>query len=258
MTPNTNSFGPLLETLLFQTLPYLVAVLFFVATIYRYRSQKFTYSSLSSQFLENRHHFWGSVPFHYGILVLFGGHLIGFLFPRQVLLWGSVAESMDVVQVGDQVLWSAPMPVRVAIIELAAFIFALLTLVGLINIMVRRFTDSKARMVTSTLDWIVYALLLWQVVSGLWVAVFHSWGIAWYAASAAPYLRSLVVFQPDLSYITPLPWMAKLHIVGATLVFAIFPFSRLVHILVVPNPYIWRKWQMVRWYWDRRSIRRAE
>jgi len=247
-----------METLFFQTLPYLVAALFFMATIYRYRSQKFTYSSLSSQFIENRHHFWGSVPFHYGILVLFAGHLIGFLFPREVLLWGSVAEPMDIIQVGDEVKWAANMPVRVAIIEVAAFTFALITLLGLVNLITRRIRDSKPRMVTSTLDWVVYALLMWQVVSGLWIALFHSWGISWYAASVVPYLRSLVSLQPDISYITPLPLMAKLHIVGAYLIFAVFPFSRLVHILVVPNPYIWRKWQMVRWNWDRRAIRRTD
>ncbi|MFQ6610595.1 MAG: respiratory nitrate reductase subunit gamma [Fidelibacterota bacterium] len=30
-----------------------------------------------------------------------------------------------------------------------------------------------------------------------------------------------------------------------------FPFSRLVHVLVVPNPYLWRRPQLVRWNWNR-------
>jgi nitrate reductase gamma subunit len=38
------------------------------------------------------------------------------------------------------------------------------------------------------------------------------------------------------------------HIVNAWLVIAFFPFTRLVHILVVPNHYLWRKRQVVRWY----------
>lgn len=228
-----------LQTLLFQTLPYIVMATAIIGTIYRYLSRQFTYSSLSSQFLENRHHFWGTVPFHYGILAVTAGHFIGLLFPRSVLIWNAV-------------------PARLAIIEVSAFIFALLTLVGLINIVFRRVVHAKSRIVTSTLDWFVYGMLAFQVVTGLYVAIYHGWGSSWYAASAAPYLWSLFTFQPDISYVTPLPLMAQLHIIGAWTVIGIFPFSRLVHILVIPNPYLWRKWQMVRWNWDRRAIRRAD
>jgi nitrate reductase gamma subunit len=44
------------------------------------------------------------------------------------------------------------------------------------------------------------------------------------------------------------PWPVKLHIVNAFFLVAVFPFTRLVHILVIPNPYLWRKPQVVRWY----------
>jgi nitrate reductase gamma subunit len=46
--------------------------------------------------------------------------------------------------------------------------------------------------------------------------------------------------------------MVKLHIVCAYVMIAFFPFTRLVHALVVPNPYLWRKTQVVRWYGIRR------
>ena len=74
---------------LFGVLPYVVSFLFFLVTIQRYRSRSFTYSSLSSQFLENRLHFWAVVPFHYGILAVLAGHVAAFLMPRQILLWNS-------------------------------------------------------------------------------------------------------------------------------------------------------------------------
>jgi nitrate reductase gamma subunit len=45
-----------------------------------------------------------------------------------------------------------------------------------------------------------------------------------------------------------MPLLARLHIGGTWLLLAVFPFSRLVHILVVPNPYLWRAPQVVRWY----------
>ena len=72
---------------LFIALPYVCLFTFFLMTIYRYRAQSFSFSSLSSQFLENERHFWAVVPFHYGILAVTAGHLIAFLIPRSILAW---------------------------------------------------------------------------------------------------------------------------------------------------------------------------
>ena len=224
-----DSWSHYLDQLLFAVLPYVVVVVMVLMTIQRYRQQSFSYSSLSSQFLENRHHFWGLVPFHYGILVVIGGHIVAFLIPRGILLWNSH-------------------PLRLYVLELSALIFALLTLVGLLAAMVRRWTNPKIRIVTSVSDWIVFALLLIQVVSGIYTAVFYPWGSSWYAASAAPYLWSLVKLNPEIGYVTSMPHMVKLHIINAFLIVGFFPFTRLVHILVIPNPYLWRKPQVVRWY----------
>lgn len=217
------------DAILFAVLPYVAVVTLLLVTIQRYRAQRFSYSSLSSQFLENQHHFWGLVPFHYGILVVLAGHIIAFLIPREILLWNSH-------------------PLRLYILEVSALIFGLLTLVGLLGALVRRWTDAKVRQVTSRSDWILYVLLLIQIASGVYVAVFIPWGSSWFAASATPYLWSLVELNPDIRYITALPWAVKLHMVNAFVLIGFFPFTRLVHILVIPNPYLWRKPQVVRWY----------
>jgi len=66
-------------------LPYLALATFLIGSIYRYRSRKFQVSSLSSQFLEGRKLFYGSVPFHWGVLFIFCGHLIAFLIPKLYL-----------------------------------------------------------------------------------------------------------------------------------------------------------------------------
>lgn len=225
-----------LDPVLFAVLPYVALVLFLAGTIWRYRAQKFTYSSLSSQFLENQHHFWALVPFHYGIIAITVGHLVGFLIPREVLLWNS-------------------RPLRLWILEASALAFGLLTLIGLLGIIVRRANDSKLRRVTSPADWIVYALLLISVFTGVYTAVFHPWGSSWFATTLSPYLWSLVKLRPDAALVAGLPWSIKLHIINAWLVIGFFPFSRLVHILVAPNPYLWRKPQVVRWY--RPALRRS-
>ncbi|MFT7618775.1 MAG: nitrate reductase gamma subunit [Planctomycetota bacterium] len=218
-----------LDNILFVIFPYLAFVVFFLVTIQRYRSQTFTYSSLSSQFLENKHHFWGMVPFHYGVLVIIVGHIIGFLIPRSVIAWNAT-------------------PLRLYVLEVTALIFGILTLVGFINVIVRRFRSLSVRRVTTAADWTLYAILLAQFASGVHIAIFSRWGSAWFASNASPYLWSLVKFAPDLSYIAPLPWMVKAHMVSAFALIALFPFTRLVHILVVPNPYLWRRTQVVRWY----------
>ena len=217
-----------LDPLFFMVLPYVALVIFLVGTIQRYRAQTFTYSSLSSQFLENRHHFSAMVPFHYGILAVVVGHVVAFLIPRQILLWNS-------------------QPLRLYVLEVSALICGLLSVIGLLGIIVRRTTDSKVRVVTTAADWVLYLLLLVQLVSGVYVALFYPWGSSWFAASAAPYLWSLVWLQPDITYLTAMPWMIKVHIINAFLVVGFFPFTRLVHVLVVPNPYLWRKRQVVRW-----------
>lgn len=223
------------DLILLVVFPYLAIVLFLMMTIYRYRSQKFSYSSLSSQFLENQKHFWALVPFHYGIIVVLAGHLVAFLIPREVLAWNSV-------------------PLRLYILEAAALTFGILTLVGLVAIIVRRINNPKLKMVTSVADWIVLSIILVQVFSGLYVALFHGWGSSWFAASVSPYLWSLVTLNPQTQFISELPFMVKFHFVCAYLLIAFFPFTRLVHVLVVPNHYLWRKPQIVRWYGIKRNL----
>jgi nitrate reductase gamma subunit len=225
------------DTFLFGVLPYLSLAVFFLVTIQRYRQQTFSYSSLSSQLLENRQHFWGTVPFHYGILVVLLGHVVAFALPRTVLAWNGV-------------------PWRLFVLEGSALAFGLLTLFGLVNVVVRRLTDSKTRRVTTPSDWVIYALLAVQVVTGVLVAYLQGWGSSWFASSLSPWLWSVVKLSPEIAYVQPLPLLAKVHVVNAWLLIGFFPFTRLVHVLVVPNPYLWRKPQLV--VWNRAAPREDE
>ncbi len=217
------------DALLFGVLPYVALVVFLLGSIGRYRGARFTYSSLSSQFLENRQHFWGLVPFHYGILIVLAGHLVAFLIPREILAWNSH-------------------PLRLYVLEVSALAFGVLTVIGLLAVIVRRLTVPEVRFVTNRRDGVLFALLGVQVVSGVLLAVLYPWGSSWFAATAAPYLWSLVWLQPDLTAIGVMPWLVKTHIVTAYVLFGYAPFSRLVHVLVAPLPYLWRKPQVVRWY----------
>ncbi|MEK6249602.1 MAG: respiratory nitrate reductase subunit gamma, partial [Planctomycetales bacterium] len=192
--------------------------------------------SLSSQFLENKSHFWAVVPFHYGIIVITVGHLVAFLIPRTVLAWNS-------------------QPLRLYILEISALIFGFLTLIGLVSIVMRRATISKIRKVTTLTDWILFGMLLAQVVSGVGIALFYPWGSSWFASNLSPYLWSIFTLQPDISFVVAMPHIVKFHIILAFLIIGFFPFTRLVHVLVIPNPYLWRKPQVVRWYGYRHKRR---
>ena len=115
--------NPFVNQLLFIVFPYLAMFIFFLATILRYRLTPYSYSSLSSQFLENQRHFWALVPFHYGIVFVLTGHGVAFLLPQQILAWNS-------------------RPLRLYILETTALVFGLLTVVGLLGAIARRLTVS--------------------------------------------------------------------------------------------------------------------
>jgi nitrate reductase gamma subunit len=217
-----------LEIAVFQIFPYVAAVIFFVESIRRYRQTRFSFSSLSSQFLEGNQLFLGTVPFHYGIMMVLVGHLIAFLFPRQLLAWNSV-------------------PIRLYILEITGLIGGLSCLVGLVGLIVRRFRFPRIRAVTSPMDVIILMVLLIQVGLGVYIALSLRWGSSWFAVALTPYLRSLFMFQPDLSLITPLPLAVKLHIFGMYLFLVLLSYSRLVHLLVIPWQYLWRPPILVIW-----------
>ncbi len=224
------------DFLLFGVAPYVAITLLLSVSLWRFFFTRYKFSSLSSEFLESKDLFWGSVPWHYGILVLFMGHLIGFLFPREVTLWNSI-------------------PIRLLILEVTALVFGLLALVGLVMLIRRRLTHPRIRVVTSWMDVVVLLLLLVQVVTGLGTAVTERWGSAWYVATLVPYLRSVFSFAPRIELVSGMSWLVKSHILGAIVIVGILPFTRLVHFLVPPVSYLWRSYQVVIWNWDRRKIR---
>jgi len=224
------------DNFLLIVLPYMALAVFLIGTIYRYTNRKFQFSSLSSQFLEGRKLFYGSIPFHWGILVIGLGHLVAFSIPNAVLAWNS-------------------QPLRLMILEISAFIFGLSMLVGLINLIIRRFTTPRLKPVTNKMDIVIYTLLLIQTIAGLWIAYNFRWGSSWFSTILTPYLYSIFTLHPEISAVSLLPWTVKLHIIVAFLIVGIIPFSRLVHMLVYPLDYLWRPYQQVRWNWDRKKVR---
>ena len=222
--------------ILFAILPYLAIFSLLLGSIYRYTYSGFQISSLSSQFLESKQLYFGSRPFHWGIIFLFFGHLKAFLIPRGVLTWNRV-------------------PLRLYILEITAFAFGLMLLTGLVLLIVRRVNTKSLYEVTSKMDIFVYAILLVQVITGLWTAYFFRWGSSWFAMVLTPYVRTVFTFNPDIIAVVQLPVMVQIHIVSAFIMIGIIPLTRFMHFLVYPFAYLWRPYQQV--IWNYRNIKKS-
>jgi len=221
-----------MDLLLFGALPYMALALFIVGTIYRYKSG-FKYSSLSSELLETDRLFPASLSFHIGIITIFLGHLIGFLVPSLLKSGGA----------------------GLVFMEIFGAMFGILAIIGLVLLFYRRVTNDRIKMVTNKMDIVIEILLLIQFIIGVTIAIEMRWGSNWYASNMVPYLHSIFSFQPDISGISQMKPLLQAHVVGAFLIIGLIPFTRLVHFLVAPFHYITRPFQVVRWYWNPKTIR---
>jgi MFS transporter, NNP family, nitrate/nitrite transporter len=217
-----------MDVLLFVVLPYTAVFAAIAGMAYRYWNQSRTVTSRSTQLLESRQQFWAVVLFHYGVLATLIGHGIGLLIPKQVLAWNAT-------------------PMRLYVLEAVAIALGTTAFLGIALAIRRRITAPRLWPVTSISDWILLVLLFAQLLTGLVIALFLPWGAYWYHSSAVPYLRSLIEFRPDASYLAAMPLVVKLHVTGAWLLVLAIPFTRLAHMLVAPLPYLFRKPQVARW-----------
>jgi len=222
------------DTLLFAVIPYVAVVVAVVGGIARYRMDRFSYSSQSSQFLESRALFWGSVFWHYGILLILGAHILAVMFwdPWSVL-------------VGD--------PNRLYTLEVIGLAVSLLALAGLAVLIVRRLAVRRVAAVTSTMDWVLLIVLAAQVILGVWISLGYRWGSDWYLYTIVPWIHSLFKLNPQVEYVVNLPIVVKTHVVLGFALIALFPFTRLVHVVTYPVTYLWRSYQLV--IWNRRPSR---
>lgn len=216
--------------------PYVALTLAIFCGIYRYFSDRFSFSSLSSQLLEHRLLFWGVVPWHYGIIPVLLAHLLAIIFPGW---WGFILGG----------------PNRLTVLELVGMALGMLTLVGIVILITRRLVNSNARTVTSVMDWLLLLLLFVQVCLGVHIASNYRWGSLWYLHTVVPWLHSLAIFRPDAATVIPLPLVVRLHLINAFVLILLFPFTRLVHIFTFPVRYITRPWQLVWWNRNQRRQR---
>ncbi len=211
---------------LFGIVPYVVATLAVVVTIVRWRSAPFTVSSLSSQLLESKKLYWGTISFHWGLSIILIGHLAALAVPSGFELWNGAR-------------------LRLYLLESTGLALGLWAAFGVTVLIIRRTSSPRVRRVTTPMDTVVLVVIAIQILTGLWIALGYRWGSYWGTSVFVPYVRSLFRFQPEVAYVSALPLVLKLHVLSFFAFLAIFPFSRLVHIITLPLQYLFRPWQKV-------------
>jgi nitrate reductase gamma subunit len=219
----------MLNVFLFVVLPYVALALFLFVTPYRYFSNRLTWSAYSTQFLEQKTLFWGSNPWHYGIIPVVAAHFLGIVAPG----------AMKTILANPQAL---------TLLESVGLGLGLFALFGCLVLLARRLNAPILKPVTTSSDWALLVLLIFQTATGVYMGLFMRWGSQWYVHTAVPYLYSLLAFNPQVEYVSDFPLVFKLHAAGAFLIVALLPFTKLVHLLYLPigflkDPPILYRWR---------------
>jgi len=219
----------MLNALIFIVLPYVALALVLFVTPYRYFSNRLTWSAYSTQFLEQKALFWGSNPWHYGIIPVVLAHFLGVIAPGP----------MKVLLADQRTL---------ILLESIGLGLGLFALFGCLVLMARRAQTPLLKPVTSAVDWVLLVVLTVQAASGVYLGLFMRWGSQWYLHTAVPYFHSLLVFNPQIGFVADFPLVFKLHAAGAFLIVALLPFTKLVHLLYLPvgflrDPPILYRWR---------------
>lgn len=211
--------------------PYLSLVTFVLGHVYRYRYDQYGWTPKSSQILERRLLMWGVLLFHWGLLFVFVGHVMGLLVPIEVYRSLGVSDySYNLLS-----LWAG------SIVGIAAMI-------GILLLNLRRWFIPRLRANTEGMRFVVDALLLVVIVLGMSATI----GYRVYAAQyelpeefeyreyIGPWFRGLFALSPNAGLMAEAPLIFQLHTLSAFLLFALWPFSSLVHAFSVPLGYLRR------------------
>lgn len=221
-----------LEVFLWGVLPYLTALALVAGLAWRYRYDQFGWTTRSSQLYESRLLRVASPLFHFGLLVVLVGHVMGLLIPKAWTDLVMTQEAYHALALG------------------AGAVAGVATLVGIVLLVYRRRTTGPVFLATTRNDKLMYVVLIAALALGL-LATFtgdhtpagehHN-----YRETVSVWFRSLLVFSPDIEAMAASTWQFKVHIVAGFALFALTPFSRLVHAFTVPLHYLFRPYVVYR------------
>jgi nitrate reductase gamma subunit len=213
--------------------PYLCLATFVVGHFWRYKYDKFGWTTRSSQLYEDRLLRWGSPLFHFGLLGVIVGHVFGLLVPKS---------------------WTRAMGISDHTYHVAAIsgglVVGTIALVGLVILIYRRRTVGPVFSATTKMDKLMYAVLASVIVLGMWNTLISSTfalgGEYDYRTGVSVWFREIFYFQPDAALMAGAPLGFQLHALLAFALFALWPFTRLVHVFSAPVGYLTRPYIVYR------------
>jgi len=223
-----------MKQLLWVVIPYVCLTVFVVGHAWRYRYDKFGWTTRSSQLYEDRLLRLGSPLFHFGMLGVVAGHVVGLLVPES---WTDTAGISDhtyhLVAVSGGLVAGA------------------MTVVGLAILVYRRRTVGPVFSATTVMDKVMYAVLAAVIVLGIWntlaSSTFDFGGREYdYREGVSVWFRQFWSLHPDAGLMDAAPLGFQLHAMLACLLFALWPFTRLVHVFSAPVGYLTRPYVVYR------------
>ena len=215
-----------MDVLLWGVLPYVVLVLLVGGTVWRYRYDKFGWTTRSSQLYESRLLRIGSPLFHFGSLLVLVGHIGGLVIPES---------------------WTEAVGVSEGLYHVNALLFGgiagVCTLVGILILVYRRRRTGPVFMATTRNDKLMYVLLVGAIVLGLWTTLVS---VGAGSEAVSPWFRSVFLLRPDVEAMAEAPLQFHLHALVGMALFALWPFSRLVHAFTAPLHYLFRPYIVYR------------
>jgi nitrate reductase gamma subunit len=219
------------DILLWVVVPYVSIAILVLGTIYRHRYDKFGWTTRSSQLYESDILRWGSPLFHVGILLVLAGHIGGLLIPKS---W------TQAVGISDHAY-------HVMAVGLGSAAGGLL-LLGMTILIARRRLVGPVFTATTRNDKAMYLLLAIVILLGLWTTFrVNTIGAGYdYRETVSPWFRSLFILQPEPELMRGVPLGLQLHVVTAFVLFAVWPFTRLIHAFSMPIGYLSRPYVVYR------------
>jgi nitrate reductase gamma subunit len=221
-----------INPLLFGVYPYICLAIWLLGSLIRFDREQYTWKSDSSQLLRRRQLRLGSNLFHVGVLIVIGGHFVGFLAP-----YWMVSPFLNASQ-------------HQAVAVAAGGTAGIVAIVGLSILLYRRLSDPRIRINSAHADILILLILWLQLALGLStipLSLTHMDGAMFETLS--DYVKGIVTFQPGTAaLLAQAPLVYKVHIVLGFTIFLVSPFTRLVHIWsgMATLGYLFRPHQIVR------------
>ncbi|MHB1289170.1 respiratory nitrate reductase subunit gamma [Georgenia sp.] len=221
--------GSFLDLFLWLIFPYVALTIFVAGHVWRYMYDKFGWTSRSSQMYERDILRWANPMFHFGILAVFLGHVMGLGIPQS---W------TDAVGISEGLYHFMAISIGV--------IAGVFTIVGFIGLVYRRRFTKAVLGATTRMDKLMYLILGVVIVLGLINTGSQVVGEYNYREGVSIWFRSIFYFTPEPSLMVSAPLSFQLHAFSAFALFALWPFTRLVHVFTAPLGYIFRPYVLYR------------